>query len=119
MRLPENPRRHEAWRHGPDLFHASCPGLEQGRLPCFEDDEAWHAWSRCQPSHGEPMLRWLKALNRGWYRGKACDLHAGSNNSATNWPLERYVACMETLVKRGYRVLWTGTAKEGAALKGA
>ena len=43
-------------------------------------------------------------------------LHAGSNNSATNWPLERYAASMDAFLEAGCRVIWTGTVAEGEPL---
>ena len=38
------------------------------------------------------------------------------SNSATNWPLEQYLASMEAFLEAGCRVLWTGTAAEGEPL---
>jgi ADP-heptose:LPS heptosyltransferase len=36
-------------------------------------------------------------------------LHAGSNNSATNWSIANYEAFMQRALQEGCRVVWTGT----------
>ncbi len=113
--------RHEAW-HGLDLALSlhPAPGWSKAGLRVPEDEGAWHAWSRLATEPWETVAQKVQGADSWLVPGKQhVILHAGSNNSATNWSLERYLACMEALVKSGCRVLWTGTAKEGAALKDA
>ncbi len=112
--------RHEAW-HGMDLALSMhpAPGLNQPGLSIPEDTTVWHEWGKLR---SKPWLTVANEVDDGaeWIvpGRRHVILHAGSNNSATNWPLARYFACMEILLSRGCRVLWTGTAEEGRALLG-
>ncbi len=44
-------------------------------------------------------------------------LHAKSQGSAVEWPMEKYVALTEKLVGAGCKVFFTGTEKEGLAIR--
>lgn len=44
---------------------------------------------------------------------KKAILHPKSNGSAVEWPIEKYIELSVALVKKGYRVYFTGTEREG------
>lgn len=46
-------------------------------------------------------------------------LHPKSQGSAREWPIEKYVALSEALVKRGFHCYFTGTEKEGELFRTA
>lgn len=49
---------------------------------------------------------------------KGCTiLHPGSQGSAVEWPIEKYVALSERLAEKGEKVVFTGTRKEGDAFR--
>ena len=49
---------------------------------------------------------------------KGCTiLHPGSQGSAVEWPIEKYVALSERLAEKGEKVVFTGTRKEGGAFR--
>ena len=111
--------RHEAW-HGMDLALSMhpAPGWNRPGLRVPEDSTLWYAWGKLQAQPWTELAGEIEGGAQWIVPGQRhVILHAGSNNSATNWPLERYVACMEILVKSGCRVLWTGTAAEGEPLR--
>jgi ADP-heptose:LPS heptosyltransferase len=113
---------HEAW-HGMDLARTMhpAPGWCKPGLAVPNDPNEWHRWAELT---AEPWER-VQAEIPGADRWLAHDrpnviLHAGSNNSATNWSIDDYMKCMEALngEEVGCRVIWTGTEKEGQVLKG-
>lgn len=44
-------------------------------------------------------------------------LHPKSQGSALEWSIEKYVASANTLIEKGYQVVFTGTEKEGALFR--
>ncbi|MBO74996.1 MAG: hypothetical protein CMD33_06965 [Flavobacteriales bacterium] len=111
--------RHEAW-HGMDLALSMhpAPGWFRPGLRIPEDVTAWHAWGKLSANPWSTVAGEVEGGTEWIVPGRRhIILHAGSNNSATNWSLERYVACMESLLEAGCRVLWTGTAAEGKSLR--
>lgn len=46
-------------------------------------------------------------------------LHAKSQGSAVEWPLEKYTELTHRLIASGYTVYWTGTEKEGEQIRSA
>ena len=110
--------RHEAW-HGMDLALSMhpAPGLNRPGLRIPDDAWAWQAWGELRAEPWSAVADEVKGAAEWIVPGRRhIILHAGSNNSATNWPLERYVASMEAFLISGCRVLWTGTAAEGEPL---
>jgi ADP-heptose:LPS heptosyltransferase len=110
--------RHEAW-HGMDLALSMhpAPGLNRPGLRIPDDAWAWQAWGELHAEPWSAVADEVKGASEWIVPGRRhIILHAGSNNSATNWPLERYVASMEAFLNSGCRVLWTGTAAEGEPL---
>ena len=56
-------------------------------------------------------------LNQILEQGKAVILHAKSQGSAMEWGLSNFQKLADLLVKQGYKVLFSGTEKEGEAIR--
>lgn len=109
--------RHEAW-HGMDLaatLHPVPGWLEPGLVPS-EDATQWAKWGELKAASWAETANDIPAATTWMQPGmRHVILHAGSNQSANNWPLERYEHLMERALESGCRVIWTGTAGEAAA----
>ncbi len=51
--------------------------------------------------------------------GKYVILHPKSQGSALEWPIDKYMQTAKLLVKEGYKVIFTGTEKEGLLFRSA
>jgi len=97
-----------------------APGWNRPGLRIPDDPSVWQAWGELRPQPWSTAAEEVKGAAEWIVPGRRhVILHAGSNNSATNWPLERYVASMGAFLEAGCRVLWTGTAAEGEPLNDA
>ncbi len=106
-----NSDRHEAWLNV-DL------AVQAGLLPATvlaEPSLVPFYGLAAAPGWPAPVaaLASARGAGRDWV------LHAGSHQSARNWPLGHFVALARALRDRGDRVFLTGTAAEGAALRPA
>ena len=100
----KNSGHHETW-HGFEL----ASGLHVGmRLP--ENPAEWGNWGHLQANAWERVSETIAGASAWITPGRRhIILHAGSNNSATNWSMANYEAFMHRALLEGCRVLWTGT----------
>lgn len=113
--------KHEAW-HGLDLARTMhpAPGWCKPGLEVPENPDEWHRWAALTAEPWERVQDEIPGADRWLAQDRPnVILHAGSNNSATNWSIDQYMECMELLIGEAARcrVLWTGTAEEGKVLK--
>ena len=114
--------KHEAW-HGLDLARTMhpAPGWCKPGLDVPDDPNVWHGWAALTAEPWEQVQAKIPGSDQWLAQDRPnVILHAGSNNSATNWAIDDYIKCMEVLNGEvgACRVIWTGTAEEGRALKG-
>jgi len=98
---------HETW-HGFEL----ASGLHTGmRLP--ENPVEWLHWGQLEAKPWEEVEETVAGASSWIAPGRRhIILHAGSNNSATNWSIANYEAFMQHALQEGCRVLWTGTDED-------
>src|SRR5690554_638637 len=59
----------------------------------------------------------LKAVLEKESKGKRVILHTKSQGSAVEWPLEKYLALAQELIRKNYTVYFSGTEKEGVQFR--